>query len=111
MITKVNEFRQYLKDIAVNEGRGNTQIRFDGESKKETLEEAAEKYGKHNASGYFVEPKIKAFEDGAKWQQERMYSKEEVLNIIDKIKNYNNIKMDRMELSFYDKFIDKIIKK
>jgi len=35
--------------------------------KKQTLEEAAENYAQQNASGYFVEQKVKAFKDGAKW--------------------------------------------
>ncbi len=45
---------------------------------KTELEESAEEYGKLNASGYFVEHKIKAFSDGAEWQAERMYSEEEI---------------------------------
>lgn len=42
---------------------------------KETLEDAAEKY-KYNPKGDFC------FKNGAKWQQERMYSEEEVLDLI-----------------------------
>jgi hypothetical protein len=43
------------------------------EPKQETLEEAAEKWydSTEENKGF---PKIKAFKDGAKWQQERMYS-------------------------------------
>jgi hypothetical protein len=52
------------------------------EPKQETLEEAALKYARHNASGYFVESKVKAFEEGAKWQAERMYSEEEVIELL-----------------------------
>ena len=44
---------------------------------KETLEEAAERL-------YPISPqKRKIWINGAKWQQERMYSEEEVLKIID----------------------------
>ena len=45
---------------------------------KETLEEAAESYAKGWASNSDKE----AFIDGARWQQEKMYSEEEVLNIL-----------------------------
>lgn len=48
----------------------------------ETIEEAAEIYGRQNASGYFVEPKKNAFIDGANWQAERMYSEEEVYKML-----------------------------
>jgi hypothetical protein len=53
---------------------------------KETLEEAAEKYG--NSFGYdehSVQEHLAAeygFIAGAKWQAERMYSKEEVLKLL-----------------------------
>jgi hypothetical protein len=44
---------------------------------KETLEQAAERYdGENDASD------IKSFIEGAKWQQERSYSEEEVLELI-----------------------------
>ena len=53
---------------------------------QETLEEAAEDY----AVQYLIEDKEEidsvnrkqAFKDGAKWQQERMYSEEEVFKLI-----------------------------
>ena len=45
------------------------------EPKQETLEEAAEMY-KYNPKGDFC------FTKGAKWQQERMYSEEEVYHIL-----------------------------
>ena len=47
---------------------------------KETLEEAAENYAidkqNENASKYYMA--LESFQEGAKWQQERMYSEEEV---------------------------------
>ena len=48
------------------------------ERKQETLEEAAEKYtdGNHLEFAYIQE--IPAFKAGAKWQQERMYSEEDM---------------------------------
>ena len=56
---------------------------------KETLEEAAEK-----TADNFEEPNFKAgviygVIEGAKWQAERMYSEEEVVNIL--IKAYEDI--------------------
>ena len=46
---------------------------------KETLEEAAENYAQQNASGFLVEIKAKAFIFGAKYQSERMYSEEDMI--------------------------------
>jgi hypothetical protein len=48
---------------------------------KETLEEAAEKYVENFAMSVQSARQI-GFKDGAKWQQERMYSEEEVVNIL-----------------------------
>jgi len=58
------------------------------EAKKETLEEAAEKHAVKEDAGEGNQINIHAiiydFISGAKWQQERMYSEEEVKQIIDK---------------------------
>ena len=51
------------------------------EPKQETLEEAAERYQKH----FGIRPNLFAQDDfiqGAKWQQERSYSEEEVLDLL-----------------------------
>jgi hypothetical protein len=48
---------------------------------KETLEEAAEQYWEKQPYNE------DAFKEGAKWQQERMYSEEEVLEILCKSHN------------------------
>ena len=57
------------------------------EPKQETLEEAAENYA-HNYFNMHETNNYKAlrqgFDEGAKWQQERMYSEEEVLKLIDR---------------------------
>jgi hypothetical protein len=45
---------------------------------KETLEESAERYSKRSSASVFQEAHKKDFIAGAKWQQERMYSEEEV---------------------------------
>ena len=56
---------------------------------KETLEEAAEKYADFSNDyvplsfgNKFNETTKRDFIEGAKWQQERMYSEEEVYNIL-----------------------------
>jgi hypothetical protein len=64
------------------------------EPKQETLEEAAiNKYG----TGYGAVDSVNAFIEGAKWQQERMYSEEEVgelvYNIIGKYENIMILKL------------------
>ena len=48
---------------------------------QETLEEAAEKYSEENGNAYSMGIDD-AFEAGAKWQQERMYSEEEVYELL-----------------------------
>jgi hypothetical protein len=50
---------------------------------KETLKEVAEKYVENFAMSVKSARQI-GFIDGAKWQAERMYSEEEVKQIIDK---------------------------
>ena len=51
------------------------------EPKQETLEEAAEKYDENDPNDEYGKS-YRAFIEGAKWQQERMYSEEEVKEII-----------------------------
>ena len=60
---------------------------------KETLKEAAEKYATTNKT--YSEQSELDFKAGAYWQQERMYSEEEVeqiFNIGQMIKNYGDYK-------------------
>ena len=54
-------------------------------NKQETLEKAAEKFYPPKTTDLICSPKLvrDSFIAGAKWQQERMYSEEEVLKIID----------------------------
>ena len=70
--------------------------------KKETLEEAAEKWikgwgGLSNSKQSFIE--------GAKWQAERMYSEDEVdelvNNLISNFKNYNGSSIDSEKLKWF----------
>jgi hypothetical protein len=61
--------------------------------KQEKLEDAAEIYVQQNASGHFVEQKSKAFIAGAKWQEKRMYSGEEVNHYVDDVMGGCNLKV------------------
>lgn len=55
-------------------------------TKQETLEQAAETYVKDNFQMYaFPEAIMIVYKDGAKWQAERMYSEEEVYNLLYKL--------------------------
>ena len=49
--------------------------------KQETLEEAAEKYDENDPNDEYGKS-YRAFIEGAKWQQERSYSEEEIYNLI-----------------------------
>jgi hypothetical protein len=66
---------------------GNTHYNFKATMKKETLEEAAKKYASKiwdfsNSNEKTLHTNcIKAFLKGAKWQQERSYSEEEVMDM------------------------------
>ena len=52
---------------------------------KETLEEAAEKYATNPGMMSYIFPeKREAFIKGAKWQQEKMYSEEDMIAIVEK---------------------------
>ena len=66
---------------------------------KETLEEAAENYSKItlNKNGLMSDKQVNGFISGAKWQQERMYSEEDLRHamitviVSDSIKNSQDI--------------------
>ena len=51
---------------------------------KETLEEAAERVAYDSTEENKGFPSMKMFVEGAKWMQERMYSEEEVLELLNK---------------------------
>jgi hypothetical protein len=77
--------------------------------KQETLEEAAEIYVKSDLKktplyGMFND----TFIEGANWQAERMYSEEEVHNIL---KSYRNNKPKLYLKVFYDKWFEQFKKK
>ena len=63
---------------------------------KETLEEVAENYAidkqNENASKYYIA--LESFQEGAKWQQERSYSEEEVWKLVNKLNQTLNIGSD-----------------
>ena len=75
--------------------------------KQETLEEAAERYANMQTIGKYL---VKAvFKEGVKWNQERSYSEEEVLpllEIIQKCKEYFLLKTDKYSDERADAIID-----
>ena len=61
---------------------------------QETLEEAAERYSKRSSAEVFQEAHKRDFIAGAKWQQERSYSEEEVLQLLLRLQqteSYDNL--------------------
>ena len=81
---------------------------------KETLEEAAENYAidkqNENASKYYMA--LESFQEGAKWQAERMYSEEEVgellYNVIGEYGKHYGIMIDgKMLNDLFEQFIKK----
>jgi hypothetical protein len=90
------ETAKTFKELFANTGiepttneNGNIQYNFKAtikeKSKQETLEEVAKSYSERHqdVSGTLGRYLVGAvFQDGAKWQQERSYSEEEVLEII-----------------------------
>ena len=69
IIIPKEEQKQHLIDIM----RGDEELGLYEEPKQETLEEAALNYSKQ-----FLSTQEYDFKEGAKWQQERMYSKEDL---------------------------------
>jgi len=69
----------------------------------ETLEEAAEKYTNTfiNDDGTTEED----FKAGAKWQAERMYSEEEVLNLLNTFGNRNgSVEGEKLTKQWFEQF-------
>ena len=71
------------EEVLANRSDAYEFIDFD---KQETVEEAAEKWydSTEENKGF---PKIKAFKEGAKWQMERSYNEEEVLELLQNFAN------------------------
>ena len=75
----------------------------------ETLEEAAEKlyqYKSENPPYTIITPKakIEGFIEGAKWQQERSYSEEEVWKLVNKLNQTLNIGSDLTLEEWFEQF-------
>ena len=78
------------------------------EPKQETLEEAAENY----ALQFLLEDEQEtdsanrkhAFKEGAKWQAERRYSEEEVLNILQEFKRYLSFGDEISQAEWFEQF-------
>jgi hypothetical protein len=79
IIIPKEEQKQHLIDMM----RNDEELGLYDEPKQETLEEAAERY-RITDGDYDLKTKI-AFEQGAKWKAERMYSEEEVMEMFHKL--------------------------
>ena len=87
----------------------------------ETLEEAAEKFRSNNPGtmqGGNNTKILNAFKNGAKWQQERMYSEDDMIMFADFFHNYKELlkreKWEILEMSkedIFKKWIEKVKKK
>lgn len=77
------------------------------EPKQETLEEAAENYVRNEPDATLKLISKYSFKDGAKWQAERMYSEEEVLELILKSK----IETSNLYYEDMKEWFEQIIKK
>jgi hypothetical protein len=72
--------------------------------KQEKLEQAAEKWCEKHGCGYGGIIST-AFEDGAKWQQERMYSEEEVIDLLQEMNDWPTIFDGRIDIiEWFNKF-------
>ena len=73
----------------------------------ETLEEAAEKFRSNNPGtmqGGNNTKILNAFKNGAKWQQERSYSEEEVWKLVNKLNETLNIGSDLTLEKWFEQF-------
>ena len=79
-------------------------------NKQETLEEAAEKFYPPKTTDLICSPKLvrDSFIAGAKWQQEKMYSEEDMIMFADFFHNYKELlkkeKWEILEISKEDVF-------
>ena len=79
-------------------------------NKQETLEEAAEKFYPPKTTDLICSPKLvrDSFIAGAKWQQEKMYSEEDMIMFADFFHNYKELlkkeKWEILEMSKEDIF-------
>ncbi len=74
---------------------------------KETLEEAAQKFRSNNPGtmqGGNNTKILNAFKNGAKWQQERSYSEEEVWKLVNKLNETLNIGSDLTLEEWFEQF-------
>ena len=69
----------------------------------ETLEEAAEKYAKQFDYAEDSSPQLD-FTEGAKWQQERMYSEEEVLKLLINFSDDRTFLKKDVAIQWFNKF-------
>jgi hypothetical protein len=92
---------EIITTIVSNESTYKTNIRFESwrkeESKQKTLEEAAENYSRItlNKNGLMSDKQVNGFIAGAKWQSQRSYSEEEVLELLNDCRGENPIDINK----------------
>ena len=94
--------RPFKKFKGENEVEPIYKIIIPKESKQETLEEAAERYTEEHK--WEEQDPWFDFMEGAKWQQERSYSDEEVKNILSKFRHHIFIKEDIDVEKWFEQF-------
>ena len=77
------------------------------EPKQETIEEAAERlfpFTKDDSENRIITIKRLFWIEGAKWQAERRYSEEEVLNILQEFKRYLSFGDEISQAEWFEQF-------
>jgi len=102
IIPKEEPKKIYEIPLAVN----NTTKSCTAKPKQETLEEAAKEYSEliPFVNELITDNSRLDFEAGAKWQQERMHSDEEVLRIIKECKRYLSFGDEFDEIKWFEQF-------
>ena len=72
--------------------------------KQETLKEAAERLNPYVLNG--TTPFKEGFKEGAKWQQERSYSEEKILNLLQDFANEDSINVINIK-EWFEQFKNK----
>lgn len=85
--------KQEMPQIGTKEFNDLASAYFGGKPRQETIEEAAEKFAKKFGSE-IDSTRYYAFINGAKWQQEKMYSEEEVKKLIELHSDFIYSKID-----------------
>jgi hypothetical protein len=103
IIIPKEEPKQELPEFGTKEFNDLCFCFFGGKPKQETLEEVAKKYAtNHGMMAYVFPEKEKSFIDGAKWQQERSYSEEEVLAMLSEVRKGSMVTSSTNNRTYWD---------